>query len=121
MSISALSNDLREILNDRHDSTNPPSSLLYKAHLQALDSWHAELPVYTCLQTPNWEDSRMVNPEADYRQKTAIVSPREARKYVYMLTGFQVERSVFIFGNCLYLVTARLNGRFTRNLIFKRE
>jgi hypothetical protein len=75
MSIAALSNHLREILNDRRDSTKEPSSLLYKAHLQALDSWHTELPLYTSLQTPNMEDSRMVNPEADYRQKTAIVSP----------------------------------------------
>ncbi|KAE9380309.1 hypothetical protein N431DRAFT_498175 [Stipitochalara longipes BDJ] len=74
MSIAALSNHLREILNDRRDSTNQPSSLLYRAHLQALDSWHTELPLYTCLQTPSFEDSRMVNPEANFRQKTAILN-----------------------------------------------
>lgn len=72
MSIVALSNHLREILDDRRDLTNKPSALLYKAHLQALDSWHAELPTYTSLQTPSLEDSRMVHPKADYRQKTAI-------------------------------------------------
>jgi len=74
MSIASLSKHLQEILNDRRDSTKQPSSILYKAHLQALDSWHAELPLYTCLQTPNLNDSRMVKSEADYRQKTAIVS-----------------------------------------------
>jgi hypothetical protein len=76
MSITALSNDLREILNDRRDSANQPSSLLYQAHLEALNSRHAELPIYTSLQTPSLEDSRMVNPEADYRQKTTIVGPK---------------------------------------------
>ncbi|KAN0102014.1 hypothetical protein V8E51_012524 [Hyaloscypha variabilis] len=74
MSITALSNDLREILNDRRDSANQPSSLLYQAHLEALNSRHAELPIYTSLQTPSLEDSRMVNPEADYRQKTTILN-----------------------------------------------
>ncbi len=75
MSIAALSNRLREILKDRGDFANHPSPLLYKAHLQALDSWHTELPVYACLRTPSVEDSRMISPNASYGQKTAIVSP----------------------------------------------
>ncbi|PMD27674.1 hypothetical protein NA56DRAFT_696690 [Hyaloscypha hepaticicola] len=74
MSIAALSNRLREILNDRGDFANHPSPLLYKAHLQALDSWRTELPVYTCLRTPNVEDSRMISPNASYGQKTAILN-----------------------------------------------
>lgn len=85
MSIAALSNHLREILNDRRDLANQPSSLLYKAHLQALDCWYAELPMYTCLQTPNLEDSRMVDPNASYRKKTAIVSPTGSWKELCML------------------------------------
>jgi len=74
MSIGAISNILQEIIKDRRDSTKKPSALLYKTHLKALDSWHAELPQYLCLQTPSSEDTRMVHPEASYKQKTAILN-----------------------------------------------
>jgi hypothetical protein len=74
LSVSAISNLLREIIKDRRDSTNgPPCFLLYEAHLKALDSWRNELPFYLCLRTPSLEDSRMVRPGITYIQKTAIV------------------------------------------------
>lgn len=72
MSISAISNHLREIIKDRRDPAKDPS-LLYHVHLNALDSWHAKLPLYVILQTPSSNDSRMFRQEASYQQKTAIV------------------------------------------------
>jgi len=74
MSISAISNHFREIIKDLRESKNDPSSTLYDIHLNALDSWHAELPLYLCLQTPSSEDSRMFRQEASYQQKTAILN-----------------------------------------------
>jgi hypothetical protein len=121
MSIAALSNHVQEILNDRRDSTNQTSSLLYKAHLQALDSWHAELPLYTCLQTPNLEDSRMVNPKADYRQKTAIVGTTRILSLCRCWLDLEVKCPMFIPRNCLRPVTTRSDERFTRSNTFKWE
>jgi len=69
MSISSISNHLRDIIKAKD-----PSSLLYDLHLNALDSWHANLPLYLCLQTPSSDDSRMICQEASYQQKTAILT-----------------------------------------------
>lgn len=75
MSISSISNHLQEIIKDlRTWSTSPPSLHIYKAHLKALDMWHAELPPYLCLRAPSWVDSRMLHPEATFHQKTAILN-----------------------------------------------
>ena len=72
MSISAISNHVREIIkNRRHPAKDP--SLLYYVPLNALDSWHAKLPLYTILQTPSSDDSRIFRQEISYQQKTAVV------------------------------------------------
>lgn len=74
MSINSIGNLLRELIKDRLDSRNNPHfSRLYKAHLEALESWHTELPPYLRLQTPTAEDSHMVKEEVTRQQQTAIV------------------------------------------------
>jgi hypothetical protein len=73
MSINSISNHFREIIKDRRELAQHSSSRLYEIHLNALDSWHAKLPLYVCLQTPTSESSYMVHRGASYERKTAIV------------------------------------------------
>jgi hypothetical protein len=74
MSISALSDLLGEVAKDQQRLSRPGSSLLYTAHLQALEKWQAQLPNFLRLRTPSPGDPRMVHFEADERQKAGIVS-----------------------------------------------
>lgn len=73
MSMTAVSSILKEVIKDHPDpSTHSP--LLYKAHLGALDSWRANLPLYLCLRPPDPADPRMVYAGGNDRQKTAVLN-----------------------------------------------
>jgi hypothetical protein len=88
MSISAISNHVREIIkNRRHPAKDP--SLLYYVTLNALDSWHAKLPLYTILQAPSSDDSRIFRQEISYQQKTAVV------RFNFMLKKVSVYADLF--------------------------
>jgi len=122
MSISAISNQLREILKDIHNSTKDPSSCLYDIHLNALDCWHAELPLYVCLLTPSSDDSRMFRQEASYQQRTAIVrSQFPAWGSIYPCWSiWQVDRPISFPRHCLRATATRVDDRVTKSIIFKR-
>jgi hypothetical protein len=88
MSISAISNHVREIIkNRRHPAKDP--SLLYYVPLNALDSWHAKLPLYKILQTPSSDDSRIFRQEISYQQKSAVV------RFNFMLKKVSVYADLF--------------------------
>ena len=73
MSLKTLSSLLKEILDDlARSSLSQPS--LNKAHLEALDTWRAKLPIYLRLRPQNSTSSDTFYHEANNRQKRSLVS-----------------------------------------------
>jgi hypothetical protein len=74
MSMGAVRGLLREVVQDRRDPSKAVSTLLYTAHLKALETWYSESSLYLRLRTPSSEDIRIVQSGANDRQKAGIVS-----------------------------------------------
>ncbi|PMD40548.1 hypothetical protein L207DRAFT_341045 [Hyaloscypha variabilis F] len=72
MSLNAVGMLLREVLKDGETPSKFSTSILYRTHLKALDSWHAELPTYLCLHETTPGGLCRVDPASNERQKTAI-------------------------------------------------